>query len=254
MAKGMAANWGLAWMLGAISTAVACGGSVEKRSPDADGLAGSGAVPPAGGASGTGGPGGAGGSAGFVTCGRALCAPADFPPSSGQLSACCPAPSSGQAPGAGCGIDTEALSGFGVGFSPSCQPREQPGTPDAACVETVVLPFNGDVEDFSGCCRSDVGVCGYTVGRMGHGHDAFVVPLGCVSALLSPDSRPVVPCGHVPRPHHLVCECRDATKYEFCLVAGCGSTHEQDSVCAQACGGWLNRVSKSCSENDPRCG
>jgi hypothetical protein len=244
------------WVVIVLQLTTACGGLVETRSTDEGGFAGgagSGAVPPVGGASGTSGSGGSGGSAGFATCGRAVCAPADLPPASGQLSGCCPDPSSTRAPGAGCGVDTQALNALGANFYPSCQAREQPGARDPACLETVIFPFDGDVQSFSPCCRTDVGICGLDVRRMGRARRAFVLPLGCVSATLSPDPRPVTICGQAPRPHHLSCACADGSKHEFCLAAGCGAFSEQNSVCAQACGGWDNQVEAYCSDDAPRC-
>jgi hypothetical protein len=89
--------------------------------------------------------------------------------------------------------------------------------------------------------------------RIGSGPGQVDLELGCVSATVSLVPRPVTPCGQAARPHYLSCACTDGTTHEFCLAAGCGSAFDQGGVCAQACGGWENRASLGCVDNDPRC-
>jgi hypothetical protein len=132
------------------------------------------------------------------------------------------------------------------------QAKHQPGMPDAACENLVISAMGADSIQ-QGCCRTDVGICGFQVDRVGSGSSAIDLELGCVSGTVSLSPRPVTLCSQAPRPHYLECECTDGTKHEFCLSAGCASGLEQSGICAQACGGWDNRLGAGCSDSDRRC-
>jgi hypothetical protein len=269
------------------ATAAGCGGVVRRGDLDDDGSsgqAGNGPVPPVGGAAGvgtagfggsagttqpggasglggggsngiggTGGRisnGGSGGIDGFFSCGTHTCGPVNFP--GGRLPVCCPEPNVSYPSTPRCGVDMGSLNGVNLEFHESCQPKHQPSAPDAAC-ESLVVSARGDVSTQQGCCRTDVGICGFQVDRIGSGPGQIDLELGCVSATVSLVPRPVTPCGQAPRPHYLLCECTDGTTHEFCLAAGCASGIDQSGVCAQACGGWENRSRLGCSDDYPRC-
>ena len=278
--------------------ATGCGGVVRRDGLDdngSSGQAGSGVVPPAGGAAGVGaagfggsvggtgmgggsgfsggGSGGSAGSAGVVgsagsagsgtlgaagsggmggleVCDSRTCGPVNSP--GGQLAMCCA--ESGNLPSIPrCGVDMGSLTGVDLDFYEPCQPKHQPGVPDAACETLVVSVAGGMASIQQGCCRTDVGVCGFQVDHISSGRTRIDPELGCVSATVSVFPRPLTRCGQAPRPHWVRCECTDGSIHGLCLAAGCGAAFDQGGVCAQACGGWDNRVSFECRDNDPRC-
>src|SRR5690349_2498955 len=63
-----------------------------------------------------------------------------------------------------CGLNTAFLESAGAMFEEACQPKNQPGEPDASCPSPpgAVIPTSmGDItlDAFPGCCRPS-GVCG----------------------------------------------------------------------------------------------
>lgn len=115
---------------------------------------------------------GSGGTPAEVECGSNTCEPQMIlgeviPP-------CCAADDA-------CGLDASFLSSFGPTFEEPCQPRDQPGELDPGCPESeaVEVPDAGLPIVFQGCCRPDVGRCGYMVDRL---FGVLEIGLGCVDS------------------------------------------------------------------------
>ena len=87
-----------------------------------------------------------------------------------------------------CGVSTAFLVLLQAQFKDVCQPKAQPGEPDAACPASAdqMLPYNGaqvPVPGFAGCCRADTGTCGVVIDKIPTGIGNFSSPgLGCVDS------------------------------------------------------------------------
>ncbi len=115
---------------------------------------------------------GSGGTPSEIECGSNTCEPQMI---LGEvIPACCAAEGA-------CGLDASFLSSFGPTFEEPCQPRDQPGELDPGCPESeaVEVPDAGLPIVFQGCCRPDVGRCGYMVDRL---FGVLEIGLGCVDS------------------------------------------------------------------------
>lgn len=165
-------------LLSGLAAVPACGSDEATPKQDDRGDAGSGGTsggsgaPGSGGTSGSGGTPGGGGTPSEITCGTNICEPQAI--LTEVIPACC-------ATDDVCGLDASFLEGFGPTFDESCQPRDQPGELDPGCPESasVEVPDAGLPIVFQGCCRPDVGRCGYMVDRL---FGVFEIGLGCVDS------------------------------------------------------------------------
>lgn len=120
-----------------------------------------------------------------VRCGAASCQPIALLGS--VLSPCCVNPDEGT-----CGAELDML-GAGLPSALNCQPLTQPGELDRACPANPGGVIGGlPIPPLPGCCRAEIGVCGYFVSDVGG-----LLPFapGCIdSAPFSNGSEPVA-CG-----------------------------------------------------------
>lgn len=159
-------------LLSGLAAVPACGSESTTRGDDGSGGAsGSGGKSASGGSSGDGTSGG-GGVPSEIRCGANTCEPQ--PIFDEVIAACCAADEQ-------CGLDSSFLASFGPTFDETCQPRDQPGELDSACPDSVAVevPDAGFPITFKGCCRSDVGRCGYMVDRL---LGLVEIGLGCVDS------------------------------------------------------------------------
>lgn len=166
-------------LLSSLVVAAACG--------DDDDSEGSGGATGKGGSSAKGGSAGTSGSAEPIKCGSRTCQPLDLKVlGQGSVEACC-------ADGNICGLDASGLEAYGVSFEESCQLRDQPGVLDPNCpdVSTEVPDSGGLVISFKGCCRTDVGKCGYMLDKVA---GAIELGLGCVASEPFLDGEPAPDC------------------------------------------------------------
>src|SRR5688500_11710303 len=187
-----------AWLL----LASACGGMVRRDRLDDDGaggIGGSGVVPPPAGGGGAGTQGAGGIAQG--NCGKVVCSPSEF--MGERLPSCCAEAGHDQPGASRCGIQTGAIRGMDLDLHTSCEPQHQPGVLDATCVNLAVS-VAGSTSVQQGCCRTDVGVCGFQMDQLGPGLGNL--DLGCVGAAVSRVPPPVTFCGRGARPHYLACD------------------------------------------------
>ena len=183
-------------LLSGLAAVPACGSESKTTGDDGSGgTSGSGAASGRGGSGGSAGKSASGGTAGGgtsgggtsggggvpseVSCGATVCEPQEI---LGEvIPACCTADDQ-------CGLDSSFLSSFGPTFDEPCQARDQPGELDPACPVSVAVevPDSGLPITFQGCCRPDVGRCGYMVDSL---FGVFEIGLGCV------DSQPFLDGG-----------------------------------------------------------
>jgi hypothetical protein len=129
-----------------------------------------------------------------VACGSVQCDPVMIPfPDAPDIPACCASAQNEE-----CGLDTTLLAVAGVTFATTCQALNQPGELDESCPpsESFEIPGSPLPVQFEGCCRSDVGQCGYLADGIGFGTLELVhLGLGCVDAAPFLDGGTPKACG-----------------------------------------------------------
>jgi hypothetical protein len=166
-------------LLSGLAAVPACGSDEATPKNEERGEAGAGGTPGGSGAPGS------GGVPTEITCGANTCEPQAI---LGEvIPACCAADDA-------CGLDATFLESFGPTFDEACQPRDQPGELDPGCPESaaVEVPDFGLPIVFQGCCRPDVGRCGYMVDRLFGG--VLEIGLGCVDSQPFLDGGAAEPC------------------------------------------------------------
>jgi hypothetical protein len=124
---------------------------------------------------------------GPIQCGSQTCDPFIVPiPGAPAVEACCVGDD-------GCGLDSTILETFGPTFEERCQPRDQPGVRDSACPNSTSTSIDGGLAlEFDGCCRTDVGRCGYMLDKL---FDTYEIGLGCVDSAPFLDGGTPEACG-----------------------------------------------------------
>jgi hypothetical protein len=107
-----------------------------------------------------------------IRCGALVCDSVVLPAGNPRIEACCAADGK-------CGLDGTRFEQYGVHFTDSCQPRDQPGELDPVeCDASPPVPTDqfGNLV-FPGCCTA-AGRCGYMMDTA----FLFKLGLGCVDA------------------------------------------------------------------------